>query len=94
MRLNTVRGQSRSERTDTAAGQSNADFTNFLVDRRPADTIGTLRGLRGRAGLVRMPIKFDPGTPWIRRARADAGARGSKHEVPCLPQLSPRIDER
>ena len=52
MRISAVRGQSRSERTNTVVGQSYASIMDILAPHLHAEAIGTAQGLRRRAGLL------------------------------------------
>jgi len=52
MRINAVRGQSRSERTSTVVGRSYTNIIDVCVANRRAGAIGTGHDLRGRAALV------------------------------------------
>ena len=52
MRINAVRGQSRSERTNTVAGRSYTNIMDVCIANRRAGAIGTGRDLQRCAALV------------------------------------------
>lgn len=52
MRINAVRGQSRSERTNTVAGRSYKNIMDVCIANRRAGAIGTGHDLRRCAALV------------------------------------------